>query len=92
MNKANIFGEFLGTFAFIFAILTSGGNAYVVGGALILIILLLQHMSGGHVNPAVSLAMYFSSSVNFGTMISYIAVQLSAAFLAVKAYNFFYGQ
>ena len=48
--------EFLGTLVFVYVILATG-NPLAIGAALALVILLASNISGGHVNPAVSIVM-----------------------------------
>ena len=54
MNK--YLAEFLGTGFFVYVILATG-NPIAIGAALALAILLSMNISGGHINPAVSLVM-----------------------------------
>ena len=46
--------EYLGSFFFILVVLMSGGNPFVIGGALAVTVMLIGGISGGHVNPSVS--------------------------------------
>lgn len=59
-----LLSEFLGTFLLTLAIIASGGNPWVTGAALALVILLVGAMSGAYVNPAVSLAMYLKGALS----------------------------
>ena len=49
----NYLAEFLGTGFFVYVILATG-NPLAIGAALALIILITSNISGGHINPAVS--------------------------------------
>ena len=60
MNVLPLFAEFLGTFLFVLSILVTG-NAVVIGATLALIVWLLSKISGGHVNPAVTLAFFLKT-------------------------------
>jgi aquaporin Z len=84
-----LLAEFLGTFLLILSILGSAGNAFVIGGALALIVLLIGNLSGAHVNPAVSLAMYLRGSLSVPEFISYITVQLLGGAASLYAYRAF---
>ena len=57
VDAVSLIAEFLGTFLLVLSVFASGGNAYVVGATLAVVILLTGKLSGGHVNPAISLAM-----------------------------------
>ncbi len=67
--------EFLGTLFFISAILLSKGNAFVIGAALAVAILLGGKVSGGHFNPAVSLTMYMKKNIAMNQLLMYIVAQ-----------------
>ena len=84
-----LLAEFLGTFVLLLSILASGSNAFVTGGALALVILLIGGLSGGHVNPAVSLAMYLKGSLSAGEFVSYAVAQLLGGAASLYAYNAF---
>jgi glycerol uptake facilitator-like aquaporin len=79
--------EFLGTFFFLVSILMSGGNAFIIGGILAIVILLIGGISGGMVNPAVAYAMFARGSIAFGEFLAYAFVQILAAAFAVYAYQ-----
>lgn len=84
-----LLAEFLGTFLLVLSILASGGNAFVIGGALAVIILLIGKLSGAHVNPAVSLAMFIKGALTSTELASYAVVQLLGATASLYAYNAF---
>jgi len=82
--------EYLGAFFFILCIIASGGNPLVVGASLALVVYLIGALSGGHVNPAVSLAMTLNGSISSTELIGYVVAQLAggaSAFYAYKALN-----
>lgn len=91
--------EFIGTFIFVFSILcitSIEGMSYMqtsisVGLALVISILAtlgLSKDSKAHLNPAVSVAFFQKGSVNFGTLITLIVMQVVAGLLAVVVFNF----
>jgi aquaporin Z len=84
-----LIAEFLGTFLLVLSVLASGGNAFVIGSTLIIIILLIGAMSGAHVNPAISLAMFIKGSLSVQELASFVAVQLLGATASLYAYNAF---
>lgn len=79
--------EYIGTFFFILAIFASGGNPLIIGGALALAIFLIADRSGGHVNPAVSLAMYMNGSLKGSNLAMYILAQILGGVSAFYAYR-----
>ena len=76
MKYNNLIAEFLGTLLLVLSILASGGNPLFVGLTLSVIIFFAASTSGGHVNPAVSLAMYLRKRMSFNDLLSYIVAQL----------------
>ena len=79
--------EYVGTFFFILAIFASGGNPLIIGGALALAIFLIADCSGGHVNPAVSLAMYMNGTLKGSDLALYVLAQLLGGASAFYAYR-----
>lgn len=79
--------EYVGTFFFILAIFASGGNPLIIGGALALAIFLIADCSGGHVNPAVSLAMYMNGALKGSDLALYVLAQLLGGASAFYAYR-----
>ena len=84
-----LLSEFLGTFLLVLVIIASGGNPWITGGALALIILLVGSMSGAYVNPAVSLGMYLKGALSAQERASYVVVQLLGGAASLYAYNAF---
>lgn len=82
-----LLAEFIGTFVLLMAIFATG-NFAVIGAALALIIFTIGGISGGHVNPAVSLAMYVKGSLTVEELAMYVVSQLLggvAGFYTYKA-------
>jgi aquaporin Z len=77
----NYLVEFIGTIFFVYVILAIG-NPLAIGAALALAILLAQNTSGGHFNPAVSLAMTSSGSLPVTELFPYISAQMFGALVA----------
>ena len=69
-------------------VFASGGNALVIGLTLTFIVLMIGNISGGLVNPAITTAMYFSGSLSFNELISYIIIQMVAGASAVVGYKY----
>ena len=80
--------EFLGALLLVLSILISN-NALVIGATLAIIIYLVGDISGAHVNPAVSLAMYMKGSLTTNELLSYIAVQMLGGASSAYLYSMF---
>tara|TARA_Y100000816_G_C25940955_1_gene490772 strand:- start:484 stop:750 length:267 start_codon:yes stop_codon:yes gene_type:complete len=81
MNKYIV--EFLGTLFFVF-IIASVGNPLAIGSALAIVIILGGYISGGHFNPAVSVAMAYIGKLNKNDLVPYILSQIAGAMVAVE--------
>lgn len=86
LDTVALLAEFLGTFLLIMSILATG-NALAVGATLALVIFLIGGLSGGHVNPAVSLAMFVHGSMTVAELLGYCVVQLLGGAFAVFVYK-----
>jgi aquaporin Z len=81
-----LFAEFVGTFALLSAILFTGSWLWI-GAALALVVYAIGGISGGHVNPAVSFAMYMKGAISMNEFFMYSLVQLAGAFAALYTYR-----
>jgi aquaporin Z len=88
MNTLPIISEFLGSFLLLLSILATG-NAFVIGATLTIIILLIGGVSGAHVNPAVSVAMYLKGGLSLNELLTYSAAQVVGGASALYAYKSF---
>lgn len=79
--------EYIGTFFLILSIFASGGNPLVIATALAVVVLLVGSISGAHINPAVSLAMYMNGSISPIDLFKYVFVQLLGGVSAFYAFN-----
>jgi aquaporin Z len=86
MNYLSLIYEFLGTFLLVLSIFTSG-SALIIGLTLALIIWLSGSVSGGHVNPAVSIAFYLKDALTREELIGYILAQVAGGLSAVKVFQ-----
>jgi aquaporin NIP len=88
-------GEFLGTFGLVFCgtgaiivnqesggIITHPGIATVFGLIVMVMILSFGHISGAHINPAVSIGLSIAKRFKWGNVIPYILAQLTGALVA----------
>ena len=84
MNK--FIAEFIGTLALVYVILATG-QPLAIGLALVLIIMIIGSISGGHVNPAVSFAMYLGGKLSQEDLIPYIIAQVSGGIVALELHK-----
>ncbi len=89
MKPAALISELLGAFALVMSIFVSGGSAVVIGLTLAAIIFLVGGISGAHVNPAVSAAMFYSGSMTGKEFIAYAVMQILGGLGAALVYKGF---
>jgi aquaporin Z len=82
----NYLVEFLGALFFIYVILATG-NALAIGAALALTILLTSSISGGHINPAVTIAMAAAGKLPSVEVIPYCLSQIFGGLVALELYK-----
>jgi aquaporin Z len=78
--------EFLGTCFFVFVILATG-NPLAIGAGLALTILLTKDISGGHVNPAVSVVMASLGKLPVNELVPYILAQVFGGLVALEMFK-----
>jgi len=78
--------EFLGTLFFVYVILATG-NPLAIGAALTLVIVLTKDISGGHINPAVTIAMVSAGKLQTNDLIPYTMAQILGALVALELYK-----
>ncbi len=88
MNSLPLAVEFLGTVLLVLSILITN-NALIIGLTLAVIVYLVGGISGAHVNPAVSLAMYMKGSLTTTELLSYVGVQLLGGASSAYLYSMF---
>lgn len=81
----NYLAEFLGTMFFAYVIISTG-NPLAIGAALALVILLTHPISGGHINPAVTIAMASAGKIDVSEIIPYTLSQIFGALVALQVY------
>jgi glycerol uptake facilitator-like aquaporin len=84
MNKYLV--EFLGALFFVYVILATG-NPLAIGAALALAILLTRNISGGHINPAVSITMAAAGKLPTVDLIPYCIAQIMGGLVALELYK-----
>lgn len=78
--------EFFGTCFFVFIILATG-NPLAIGAALALTMLLTKDISGGHVNPAISITMASLGKLPISDLFPYILAQVFGALVALEIFK-----
>jgi glycerol uptake facilitator-like aquaporin len=78
--------EFTGTIFFVYVILATG-NPIAIGAALALVILLTSNISGGHMNPAVSIVMASAGKISTSDLIPYCLAQILGGLVAFQLYK-----
>ena len=78
--------EFLGTGVFVYVIVATM-NPAAMGITLAIIVLLLKDVSGGHINPAVSLAMASYGKLDTNELIPYIFSQLAGGLIGLEIFK-----
>jgi len=78
--------EFLGAVFFVYIILATG-NPLAIGAALALTIVLTANISGGHINPAVSIVMASAGKLPINDLIPYVIAQTFGALVALEIYK-----
>lgn len=84
---AKLLAEYVGTFFFLLVILATG-EAIPIGIALAAAIFLSAKVSGGNLNPAVSMMLYAKGDLDAVTMMSYIIAQILGGLSALWFYRF----
>jgi aquaporin Z len=78
--------EFAGTLFFVYIILATG-NPLAIGAALALVILLTSSISGGHINPAVTITMASSGAIETTEIIPYVLSQVFGGLVALEIFR-----
>ena len=84
MNKYLV--EFIGTILFVYVILATG-NPLAIGATLSLVILIAGPISGGHINPAVSVVMASAGKIEIVDLLPYILSQILGGLVALELYK-----
>jgi glycerol uptake facilitator-like aquaporin len=82
----NYLAEFTGTLFFVYVILATG-NPIAIGAALALAILLTSNLSGGHINPAVTIVMASLGKIGTNDIVPYILAQVFGGLVALEIYK-----
>tara|TARA_B100001287_G_scaffold222150_1_gene191325 strand:- start:351 stop:617 length:267 start_codon:yes stop_codon:yes gene_type:complete len=84
MNKYLV--EFVGTLFLIYVILATK-NAVAIGAALAIAVIAGSKISGGHFNPAVTIAMVAAGKKSVNEVMPYVLAQVSGGLIALELYK-----
>jgi glycerol uptake facilitator-like aquaporin len=84
----NYLVEFIGAVLFVYVILATG-NPLAIGASLALIIMLSAGISGGHINPAVSITMAAAGRLPVTDLVPYCLAQILGGLVALELYKRF---
>ncbi len=91
LNGVEVIGEMFGTFLLVAIVAATGGNAFLVGIALAVIVAMMFNVSGAHVNPAVSFGFWVMRKISAVKMLFYWMAQFVGAITAILAVSAFSG-
>ncbi len=85
----NYITELVGTFLFVFSIALAVAHAgamapLVIGAALMCVVYMGGHISGGHYNPAVTLAVFLRGKISAKDGLMYVVFQIAGAMVAAR--------
>jgi len=82
----NYLAEFIGTLFFVYIVLATG-NPLAIGAGYALTILLTANLSGGHINPAVTIVMASLGKIGTNDIVPYILAQVFGALVALEIFK-----
>ena len=82
----NYLAEFSGSLFFIYVIISTG-NPLAIGAALALVILMTSNISGGHMNPAVTIVMAALGKISTEEIVPYILAQVFGGLVALELFK-----
>jgi len=86
LTMYNYLVEFLGTAFFVYVILATG-NPLAIGAALALVMLLTLNISGGLINPAVTIVLASAGKIPTNDIIPYCLAQIFGGLTALELYK-----
>ena len=86
MLQESYIAEFIGTMSLIYVIMDTG-NPIAIVGTLLAAILTAGKISGGHFNPAVSVASFVRGTMSQKDLLAYVAAQVLGGIVALQLKN-----
>ena len=83
-----LFGEFVGTFLLAAVVIATQGSSLAVFFGLVVIVLVVGHLSGAHVNPAITFGAWITRKVTTKRAVFYILAQFLGAMFAYVLLNY----
>ena len=83
-NMQKYLAEFAGTLFLVLVIISTKGDALAVAAALGISIMVVGKMSGGHLNPAVTVAMAVGKKMNSNDVMPYVVAQVLGGLVALE--------
>lgn len=87
-NYYSYLAECLGTAFFVFVILATKGNIYAVPLAFFIVLFSIASISGGHVNPIVTIIMILKNELPKTEFVPYLICQIAGGLLGLELYKF----
>jgi len=87
LNPTKYLAEFLGTVLVVLCALVSNGNFLVVGVSVAVAMFFAGKISGGHLNPAISLSLYVNNKMALNDFLAYLVSQFAGGVSSVFLYN-----
>jgi glycerol uptake facilitator-like aquaporin len=78
--------EFAGTLFFVYVILATE-NPLAIGAALALSMLMTMNISGGHINPAVTIVLASYGKIDTSEILPYILAQVFGGLVALEVFK-----
>ena len=97
MNAQSLLAEMVGTFVFLSCVLCTTSNTsessyflapIVVMFGIVAGLYISSKISGGHLNPAISIMMFFKGNIPLITMFGYIISQVIGGLLALVVHSY----
>ena len=78
--------EFVGTM-FLLLVVLSTSDAVAIGVALVLALMVVGKVSGGHLNPAITVMMAVAKKMNSNDVLPYIVAQIAGGLVALELHK-----